>query len=172
MHGLEPVLVAGFPTRKFGDRVGSPGRDTQCTICLAEYREKDVLRVLPYCGHGFHDTCIDIWLRQHSTCPVCRISLRESPDDRKRTMQPVYSPVIRSLYSPETLGLETYHSLHAGHVYSVRATDQRMESIQEDRIVSEPSGARETGSTEITCYTKNTSPHASEVKYMECPSSA
>ncbi|EPS60936.1 hypothetical protein M569_13867, partial [Genlisea aurea] len=43
-----------------------------CTICLADYRNADVIRRLPKCGHLFHVTCIDPWLRLHPTCPVCR----------------------------------------------------------------------------------------------------
>jgi hypothetical protein len=45
-------------------------------VCLEEYEAKDVVRVLPACGHAFHAACIDAWLRQHPTCPVCRASLR------------------------------------------------------------------------------------------------
>lgn len=48
----------------------------RCTVCLEEYEAKDVVRVLPACGHAFHAACIDAWLRQHPTCPVCRASLR------------------------------------------------------------------------------------------------
>lgn len=58
----------------------------RCSICLAEYHKEDVLRILPYCGHYFHIKCIDIWLLQHCTCPVCRISLRET-NEKKRSMQ-------------------------------------------------------------------------------------
>ena len=45
-------------------------------MCLEEYEAKDMVRVLPACGHAFHAACIDAWLRQHPTCPVCRASLR------------------------------------------------------------------------------------------------
>ncbi|KAG6628666.1 hypothetical protein CIPAW_14G028900 [Carya illinoinensis] len=75
LHGLEPVVVANFPTKKYSDEFLSVAEDAQCTVCLAEFRGEDILRILPYCGHSFHVTCIDIWLQQHSTCPVCRISL-------------------------------------------------------------------------------------------------
>ncbi|KAG0493028.1 hypothetical protein HPP92_006426 [Vanilla planifolia] len=74
-HGLDPVLLSSFPTKKFGDHFPA-GREIQCTVCLSEYQEKDLVRILPLCGHAFHVFCIDIWLKQHSTCPVCRISLR------------------------------------------------------------------------------------------------
>ncbi|WOL02271.1 RING-H2 finger protein ATL68-like [Canna indica] len=135
IHGLEPVVVASFPTKKFGDQFFSSGQDTQCTVCLADYQEKDVLRILPFCGHTFHVTCIDIWLKQHSTCPVCRISLRDSPD-RKRAMQPMYSPVIRSISLQETYVSDPCQDQFAQGDFSPRVSEnQRMVSPQEDHLV-------------------------------------
>ncbi|XP_004496104.1 RING-H2 finger protein ATL70-like [Cicer arietinum] len=43
-----------------------------CSICLMDYKESDLLRMLPGCGHFFHVTCVDPWLRMNLTCPVCR----------------------------------------------------------------------------------------------------
>ncbi|CAO2833234.1 unnamed protein product [Amaranthus hypochondriacus] len=86
MHGVEPPIVADFPAKKYGDEYFSSADSGQCSICLAEYHKEDVLRILPYCGHYFHIKCIDIWLLQHCTCPVCRISLRET-NEKKRSMQ-------------------------------------------------------------------------------------
>lgn len=43
-----------------------------CSICLSDYKDSEVLRVIPDCGHMFHAVCIDQWLRTHATCPVCR----------------------------------------------------------------------------------------------------
>lgn len=80
IRGLQPDIVAGIPTLKFNrDTFGSLD-DTQCTICLGEYEEKDVLRIMPKCGHIFHLTCIDIWLRIQTTCPVCRLPLNSTVD--------------------------------------------------------------------------------------------
>jgi len=45
-----------------------------CSICLSDYRESEVVRVMPDCSHMFHAACIDEWLRRHATCPVCRTS--------------------------------------------------------------------------------------------------
>ncbi|KAI4384363.1 hypothetical protein MLD38_002530 [Melastoma candidum] len=81
LHGLEPVMISNFPTKKYGLDGFSPCVEhSQCTVCLSEYRHGDMLRILPNCGHSFHATCIDIWLQEHSTCPVCRVSLREFPE--------------------------------------------------------------------------------------------
>ncbi|XP_007199014.2 RING-H2 finger protein ATL80 [Prunus persica] len=47
-------------------------RFTECAICLMEFVDGDVIRVLPYCGHGYHVSCVDRWLKCHSSCPSCR----------------------------------------------------------------------------------------------------
>ena len=50
-----------------------------CSICLADYKKTDMIRVLPDCNHLFHDKCVDPWLKLHPTCPVCRTSPLPSP---------------------------------------------------------------------------------------------
>ncbi|KAH0460371.1 hypothetical protein IEQ34_011034 [Dendrobium chrysotoxum] len=52
-----------------------------CILCLTDYeeeeeREDNPLRLLPDCGHVFHARCVDTWLQQHPTCPMCRSSVR------------------------------------------------------------------------------------------------
>ncbi|KAI5063716.1 hypothetical protein GOP47_0022263, partial [Adiantum capillus-veneris] len=48
-----------------------------CPICLSDFADGERIRVLPSCQHGFHVTCIDTWLAQHTSCPTCRGSLLE-----------------------------------------------------------------------------------------------
>lgn len=43
-----------------------------CTVCLGEFHDGELLRLLPKCGHAFHVSCIDTWLRAHANCPLCR----------------------------------------------------------------------------------------------------
>ncbi|XP_057426418.1 RING-H2 finger protein ATL70-like [Lotus japonicus] len=45
-----------------------------CSICLMDYKESDLLRLLPGCGHFFHVMCVDPWLRMNLSCPVCRMT--------------------------------------------------------------------------------------------------
>ncbi|XP_023513497.1 RING-H2 finger protein ATL5-like [Cucurbita pepo subsp. pepo] len=78
VSGLEPVLIAAIPTMKFDLEAFSSVEDAQCSICLSEYEEKEVLRIIPKCGHSFHLSCIDVWLRKQSTCPVCRLPLQDT----------------------------------------------------------------------------------------------
>ena len=44
-----------------------------CPICLCTTEHQQV-KQLP-CGHTYHPSCIDHWLGQNHTCPVCRHSL-------------------------------------------------------------------------------------------------
>ncbi|KAK9674303.1 hypothetical protein RND81_12G224600 [Saponaria officinalis] len=106
LHGIEPPIVSNFPAKKFGDEYFAASENGQCIICLAEYHKEDVVRILPYCGHYFHRNCIDIWLLQHCTCPVCRISLRET-NEKKRSMQLESSS--RSQYSMDSPGLHSHY---------------------------------------------------------------
>ncbi|KAK4435901.1 E3 ubiquitin-protein ligase ATL9 [Sesamum alatum] len=113
LHGLEPLVVANFPTKKFRELCLSSKENSQCTVCLSEYHEEDTLRILPLCRHSFHATCIDVWLQQHSTCPVCRISLRELPE-RKWFMQPMFSSAVRSQYTMQSVNAHYCHCMANG----------------------------------------------------------
>uniref|UniRef100_A0A8C5KA44 RING-type E3 ubiquitin transferase n=1 Tax=Jaculus jaculus TaxID=51337 RepID=A0A8C5KA44_JACJA len=41
-----------------------------CSVCITEYTEGNKLRKLP-CSHEYHVHCIDRWLSENSTCPIC-----------------------------------------------------------------------------------------------------
>ncbi|KAL6289398.1 hypothetical protein ACE6H2_006908 [Prunus campanulata] len=167
LHGVEPVVVANFPTKKFSDAFFSAVEDAQCTVCLMEYHGDDVLRILPSCGHSFHVTCIDIWLQQHSTCPVCRISLREFPE-RKRRMQPLFSSAIRSHYGTESFNTHSYRYMLNNR--GSRTHDNRgMDPIQEDNLPSEGDAA-DTGenASPLTENTQDSKDLAN--KHVESPS--
>lgn len=80
--GLDEAILRSFPKVVYSKAKGS-GKysiaSTGCSICLDDYKEKDVVSVLPHCGHFFHLKCINPWLRLHPSCPVCRTLPSSSP---------------------------------------------------------------------------------------------
>merc|ERR1719233_1632128 len=54
------------------DAEGIKLTNDSCPICLADFKEKARIKLLP-CDHGFHPECIEPWIRQHNdSCPMCR----------------------------------------------------------------------------------------------------
>lgn len=47
-----------------------------CAICLEEFSEGQELRVIS-CLHEFHRACVDPWLQQNRTCPLCMFNIVE-----------------------------------------------------------------------------------------------
>ncbi|KAL2898910.1 E3 ubiquitin-protein ligase SDIR1 [Bienertia sinuspersici] len=54
--------------------------DLTCTICLEQVNRGELLRTLP-CLHQFHANCIDPWLRQQGSCPVCKLRIGSEMQD-------------------------------------------------------------------------------------------
>uniref|UniRef100_A0A1I7YCE5 RING-type domain-containing protein n=1 Tax=Steinernema glaseri TaxID=37863 RepID=A0A1I7YCE5_9BILA len=61
--------LAKIPTRQL--RQGDLQLDADCPVCIDPYNVGDVIRTLP-CRHIFHKTCVDPWLLEHRTCPMCK----------------------------------------------------------------------------------------------------
>ncbi|XP_053311079.1 E3 ubiquitin-protein ligase RNF149 [Spea bombifrons] len=48
-----------------------------CAVCIENYKPKDVVRILP-CNHVFHRQCIEPWLLEHRTCPMCKLDFMKA----------------------------------------------------------------------------------------------
>lgn len=66
--------IQRFPTKKFKSTSGTS--NTQCQICFCDYTDGEKLRMLP-CFHDYHVQCIDRWLKDNTTCPICRANLAD-----------------------------------------------------------------------------------------------
>ncbi|XP_029453364.1 RING finger protein 150 isoform X2 [Rhinatrema bivittatum] len=60
-------------TIKKGDKETEPDYDN-CAVCIEGYKPNDVVRILP-CRHLFHKACVDPWLLDHRTCPMCKMNI-------------------------------------------------------------------------------------------------
>jgi len=59
-----PPPPAGVPERP----------QTTCMICLEDFELGDKCRRLP-CGHVFHESCVDEWLKRCTDCPICKANV-------------------------------------------------------------------------------------------------
>ncbi|XLR02334.1 hypothetical protein S83_068532 [Arachis hypogaea] len=73
--GLDPSMLQTFPTFVYSSVKDL--RSLECAICLLEFEDDSLIRLLTICCHVFHQECIDLWLYSHKTCPVCRTNLEE-----------------------------------------------------------------------------------------------
>ncbi|XP_069028860.1 uncharacterized protein [Embiotoca jacksoni] len=65
--------IQRFPVKLY--HAASSG-NTQCQICFCDYTDGEKLRMLP-CFHDYHVQCIDRWLKDNNTCPICRADLSD-----------------------------------------------------------------------------------------------
>uniref|UniRef100_A0A182KGY3 RING-type domain-containing protein n=1 Tax=Anopheles christyi TaxID=43041 RepID=A0A182KGY3_9DIPT len=66
-------IIAKIPTKSIKSDDKEIDNDC-CAICIEPYKVTDVIRVLP-CKHEFHKVCIDPWLLEHRTCPMCKMDI-------------------------------------------------------------------------------------------------
>uniref|UniRef100_A0AAZ3S5U0 RING-type E3 ubiquitin transferase n=1 Tax=Oncorhynchus tshawytscha TaxID=74940 RepID=A0AAZ3S5U0_ONCTS len=81
-RGLTKEQIDNLSTRNFGE---SDALKT-CSVCITEYAEGNKLRKLP-CSHEYHVHCIDRWLSENSTCPICRRAVLVSANRESRRRQ-------------------------------------------------------------------------------------
>ncbi|XP_056342053.1 E3 ubiquitin-protein ligase RNF6 isoform X1 [Oenanthe melanoleuca] len=70
-RGLTKEQIDNLSTRNYGDVHTENEWSKTCSVCINEYATGNKLRQLP-CMHEFHIHCIDRWLSENSTCPICR----------------------------------------------------------------------------------------------------
>ena len=76
-ESLEGIMTITYSNEKLFDR---DRVHNICAICLEEFDDGHLLRLLPNCKHAFHKNCVDSWLEGTfseedsitSFCPTCR----------------------------------------------------------------------------------------------------
>ncbi|KAJ8573210.1 hypothetical protein K7X08_009721 [Anisodus acutangulus] len=79
--GLDQVVINSYPKLVYSKRNNGNGNgnDVVCPICLCDYKDGEMLRMMPDCKHYFHVMCLDAWLKLNASCPVCRNSPLPTP---------------------------------------------------------------------------------------------
>ncbi|GAB2232134.1 hypothetical protein Droror1_Dr00011156 [Drosera rotundifolia] len=75
--GIDSSVINRFPMFIYSavKQLKSGKGPLECAVCLNEFEDEEILKLLPKCNHVFHPECIDAWLANHTTCPVCRANL-------------------------------------------------------------------------------------------------
>ena len=68
------VVLDSYPVQAFETGMGQEYEADSCVVCLNEFKVGEQVRTLS-CKHIFHKACIDNWLRNHTTCPLCNVQL-------------------------------------------------------------------------------------------------
>lgn len=78
VRAQEQQVVASLealPLEKWKIEGGRRRSTNECCLCLEDYGDEDMLRVLPCC-HYFHQACIDKWFSANRfiprSCPLCK----------------------------------------------------------------------------------------------------
>ena len=72
-QGLQQETIDSLPKHIYTEEDrDAAGEEHTCSVCLCDFEPGDVLRRIPGCSHEFHQDCVDVWLKNHTTCPMCR----------------------------------------------------------------------------------------------------
>ncbi|XP_051018833.1 E3 ubiquitin-protein ligase RNF6 [Acomys russatus] len=71
IRGLTKEQIDNLSTRSYEQSGADSELGKVCSVCISGYVAGNKLRQLP-CLHEFHIHCIDRWLSENCTCPVCR----------------------------------------------------------------------------------------------------
>ncbi|XP_012633990.1 E3 ubiquitin-protein ligase RNF6 [Microcebus murinus] len=71
IRGLTKEQIDNLSTRNYEHNSIDSDLGKICSVCISDYVTGNKLRQLP-CTHEFHIHCIDRWLSENCTCPICR----------------------------------------------------------------------------------------------------
>ncbi|CAN0879013.1 RING-H2 finger protein ATL65 [Linum grandiflorum] len=102
-YGLDESVIKTIPislyTKSPPPQAAAATRD--CAVCLLEFEHgHDYVRTLPNCSHKFHVDCIDIWLRSHANCPLCRSRIFLPSSSTSSPPPPPFVPLMAARIRP------------------------------------------------------------------------
>ncbi|GLJ17049.1 hypothetical protein SUGI_0294970 [Cryptomeria japonica] len=58
--------------------------DSECTVCLEQFKDGERCLLMPICRHCFHVDCAKAWLSKQPHCPVCRTSAQPKYEPQQK----------------------------------------------------------------------------------------
>ncbi|KAJ7994809.1 hypothetical protein DPEC_G00253320 [Dallia pectoralis] len=97
-----------------------------CAVCIESYRPGDVVSVLT-CGHLFHKACIEPWLLDKRTCPMCKADILKAlgvdgPEGEEETSVPSCPP-------PDVTVFTVSRGLAEGSLFEVPLNDDPAQTL-------------------------------------------
>jgi hypothetical protein len=74
VQAASPAQINSLPVTQLQQQGGEASAGTSgkaCMVCLGDFADGEHVRTLP-CKHYYHKDCIDQWLAQNQTCPICK----------------------------------------------------------------------------------------------------
>ncbi|XP_016113688.1 E3 ubiquitin-protein ligase RNF133-like [Sinocyclocheilus grahami] len=68
--------------------------DVSCVVCTDSFKHNEKVTVLP-CRHLYHKKCIEPWLLEHPTCPMCKFHILKYKIDEESDDPPSSSDTFR-----------------------------------------------------------------------------
>ncbi|GMH13167.1 hypothetical protein Nepgr_015008 [Nepenthes gracilis] len=105
-RGLDASVIESFPKFAYSDvkSLRISNGELECAVCLNEFGGDETLRLIPKCDHVFHADCIDTWLADHATCPVCRANLH--PQSGESTHSPELDQIDGQIHPQDDVVVE------------------------------------------------------------------
>ncbi|KAF8393408.1 hypothetical protein HHK36_021652 [Tetracentron sinense] len=135
--GIDKKVIESLPFFRFSSLRGSK-EGLECAVCLSKFEDTEILRLLPKCKHAFHIDCIDQWLENHSSCPLCRLKV-----DVADLTAFTYSNSLRFLRNPSELTEDPNLDLfvqreednHGSSRFSIGGSFRKIEKVKKEELL-------------------------------------
>ncbi|XP_043112429.1 RING finger protein 148 [Puntigrus tetrazona] len=125
-------------------RTGDPevdSEDVSCVVCTDSFKHHEQVTVLP-CRHLYHKKCIEPWLLEHPTCPMCKFHILKYKIEEESEEPPSSSSSSADTFSLSVIRTEQLHTHPLGrpsdgevqtqHIYENPAFEEGAETISQD----------------------------------------